>query len=960
MRGTLFFLALCGWISAWTAQTNTVPAPEPPPWCPSGVGCTSVVQAAVDGMLVSGNASLRMGADGVFDRPVLLVEGFDFGHGWNANLHGHGSVTWHGIFGGDAVNFPLGLEYRTLLDELHDLGADVLFLDFEAGTASLEHKAALLSFVITLALDAKSGQSPGILVGVSMGGLVGRLALAQWEQEGHPHCFGQFHSVDAPHFGATMPVGLQALVLALSNQSEQGALLWHALNSSAGRQLLQHHIAGGDDHEAAMALMSEAGWPQSCVNLGVINSRSDAHADLTSDPLLHMEWGLDGPVSVELAHVTADRWDGPASEGGASLLLPGTLWPGDEVPLFQSLDVQFTQPEMDAESQPGATAGHLQLLAHALTTSVPLDLLHESVQTDVTFVPWTSAAASTEACPEGPFAATSLASMSAPRETHASLPSHHRNWMMSWINALWDEEWPEVIQGPDQVVTFGWNHPRNKVVQEVLVKSNGRLMVGNNDSPFAALTSACDGEIWVQDDGEIHVGSPQGARGELSISYGTSLNIGPNGRVVIHEGSTLTVLPHATLAMVGGSLEIRPGGKLVVLSSARIRMDEGAVVQLDEGSQWTHAGHLNVRPGQTSLLNLDGNMDWKPGSTLWVGNLAKCHWNLSEMACFQFDANVTWTGSGRVNLEGGQGSFLPEGQLTTGLQASLEGVQWTGQQGASAHLVSKDDVTVKDCHLGTFQWRHEGETQAQTLILFENNHWDIGWAELQQPQLRAWDNQFNHVTFHVSEALSPSRLVNNRWIHPWYANAAALKLESCDAAVWVESNAWHGGVGMHLHDASATFACNAWEGCTEALRLEGTGQSCFSNACGGGGNAWLQNDLHFHLLEAALPQLSQGQNQLGSVSELVASGITTTSADSWHIQQASWDISLLDNPLLSLLPTNVQACSNGTCEDVSWWADGLVPPYDCHASELPKPLKQKTLQRGTWNVLGQEVPFTPE
>ena len=114
-----------------------------------------------------------------------------------------------------------------------------------------------------------------MLVGVSMGGLVGRIALTQWEHEGMPHCMGQFYTVDSPHFGATMPVGLQALVLALSGQSSQGELLWNALNSSASRQLLQHHIAGNDAHQAAMALLEQHGWPQQ-VNLAVINSRPDA------------------------------------------------------------------------------------------------------------------------------------------------------------------------------------------------------------------------------------------------------------------------------------------------------------------------------------------------------------------------------------------------------------------------------------------------------------------------------------------------------------------------------------------------------------------------------------------------------------------------------------------------------------------------------------------------------------
>ena len=182
-----------------------------------------------------------------------------------------------------------------------------------------------------------------------------------------------------------------------------------------------------------MALLEQHGWPQTSVNLAVINSRPDAQASLTDSALLHMEWGIGSPLNYQLAHVTADRWGGSGSEGGANLSLPGTLWPGDDVPLFQEISVEFPQPDQDPESVPGATASHLELLANALSSSFPLDLLSEHVQSDVTFVPYTSAMASTPSCPQGPWTATSIATPAMPRETHASLPSHHRQWMMGWI-----------------------------------------------------------------------------------------------------------------------------------------------------------------------------------------------------------------------------------------------------------------------------------------------------------------------------------------------------------------------------------------------------------------------------------------------------------------------------------------------------------------------------------------------
>ena len=135
---------------------------------------------------------------------------------------------------------------------------------------------------------------------------------------------------------------------------------------------------------------------------------------------------------------------------------------------------------------------------------------------------------------------------------------------------------------------------------------------------------------------------------------------------------------------------------------------------------------------------------------------------------------------------------------------------------------------------------------------------------------------------------------------------------------------------------------------------------CFSESCGGGGNAWAQNDIHFELAGAALPLLSAGHNQIGPVSEQVAKGITSSNVEALHIQQASWDISLLDNPLLSMLSTDVTHCDAGECEEVTWWADGMVAPRDCQAIEPPKPIKRKSGISGMWNVLGQEVPTPPQ
>ncbi|MGB1099909.1 MAG: hypothetical protein ACPGYS_03265, partial [Flavobacteriales bacterium] len=79
MKRLLMLTSILSWAVSLGAQSLQVPQPGLPPWCPPGIGCSTQVQTQINGALVSGNATLRMGQDGQFDRPLLLVEGFDFG-----------------------------------------------------------------------------------------------------------------------------------------------------------------------------------------------------------------------------------------------------------------------------------------------------------------------------------------------------------------------------------------------------------------------------------------------------------------------------------------------------------------------------------------------------------------------------------------------------------------------------------------------------------------------------------------------------------------------------------------------------------------------------------------------------------------------------------------------------------------------------------------------------------------
>ena len=482
-----------------------------------------------------------MGNDGVFDKPIILVEGFDFGSGWQDELHGYGTVTWHGIFGGDAENVPTGEDYRPLLDELHNRGADVVFLDFEFGTASLQAKSALLRHVIGLTNAHRQGTLPGILVGVSMGGVVGRMALTSMEHDQEQHCVGQFYSIDAPHLGAVMPVGFQALVLGLSSQSEGGMQMWQALNSVAARQLLRHHIADDATFHATQSELNESGWPNSPHNLAVINSRENAWAELTNAPLLRAEWGIGAPFNSSLFYVHADRWSPSQSEGGASYLLPGDFNPWSDASVVQTGTYSFAQPTSDEESIPGSEATHLHQLVDAMNAQfAPLQMTHQTLQSEVTFVPHFSAIAQQDGMDLGPWMACSESPDWDAREHHASLASHHRTFVLEWVDGLWHNlEMGDTISTLANSLTFGWDSPTLRTLPNVTLIDQGYIQIGSNEELFSTHTSSCHGRIEVLDQGALLIGNPTGSKGRLNVVQGSKVIASEQGGIVVYPGSIL-------------------------------------------------------------------------------------------------------------------------------------------------------------------------------------------------------------------------------------------------------------------------------------------------------------------------------------------------------------------------------------------------------------------------------------
>ncbi len=210
------------------------------------------------------------------DRYVIIVEGFDPNDEYDLNYFEE--------------------EFGTITGILNSKGIEVVYVDFDDGADFIENNAALLQEVIEDINRKKEGYHQNVVVGISMGGLVARMTLVEMERTFDPqedpyheqHFTKLFLSVDSPHKGANVPVGLQLLVddlwtvldqrlLASSDQVQQKkpvvASRLRKLNNPAAKQMLLYY-KGDDSHQwfkDLQAKMDDAYYPQNCTNIALTN-----------------------------------------------------------------------------------------------------------------------------------------------------------------------------------------------------------------------------------------------------------------------------------------------------------------------------------------------------------------------------------------------------------------------------------------------------------------------------------------------------------------------------------------------------------------------------------------------------------------------------------------------------------------------------------------------------------------
>ena len=933
-----------------------IPMPSPPPWNIAAGIDSPIVSAPSENQTIYGALHCRLGVDDVLDRPLLLIEGLDLAQGWDPVNQGFGSITWGHIHGSDVASFPQGADFRPVLDSLFTLGIDVFFLDFFDGSDAVEDKAALTKSVLRSIRDFNQSDQAMALVGVSMGGLVGRLALAEMEADDELHCTGMFVAIDAPFQGATLPTGLQALLLGLASSSQEAMQQWHSLHSPAALQLLSNHSTSTAIHELLLQRMEEAGWPRWSRNINVINSHVTANPALTSSPLLQMEWelteGIGSPFFL-VAERWRPEWAGEVHEM-ASFCLPGELNPFSSVGWMNTQCIDTTVPETDVCNVPGSTAPHVSLFAQSIAASMPLNLETMEGQWDFSFVSHESALGTWEDA--NPWEMVSTALPTAPRESHASMATHHQTEFSQKLQSLWGTI-PTTL--PNQGVTdytLGWHQPNLNQLGSLTLQTQGKLHVGNGVTPFHVTTQPCATTIRLTDGSELRVGNSEtGVTGVLDMMPGSQLVLEEGSTVVVAAGSTLCVREFASLTLNGGCIVVKSGGTFRVNEDAMVAMmAEGLSCCFEPGSDVQLSGMLTAEGDGYLVWTNEGSIRWSESATFHVAENAAWQLDQEGQGSTLLEGSATLGGSGCFSLEGGVLSFPePSSSLEVACNFNVSNCAlisegWHEGQDVTTHA----KVRVDQSNLGDIRWNHAPLFEDPQSFRGWSNLWTDCVLQFDSSSANIWDNEFIHCHVHCQGNMHPFHIHGNHWTQAWHDDIPALTIASSPAPTRCEGNTWEGGVGLELNQASAVLTCNTWQNCTEACILQGQGPHCFAPACGGGFNRWSSNDIHFVMGCCEAPVLNDGRNLMGLCHEAFANGTLDHNASTWSLSGNAFVGSLIDNPWQSPLDGMLLSCDD-TGQSIQPWMNSLMPYEGC-PNEV-KPVKTKHLVDGSWGILGQRI-----
>jgi hypothetical protein len=163
---------------------------------PSFVETNRVSAPAIKGGRVAGNVNgaeyrIHLGCDGLFDKPIIIAEGYDVNQDINLD--------------------DLTAKYFNALQLYRNNGYDLVLVNYDNARTWIQDNAQVLKAVINQVNATKIGNNKLVVIGESMSGLVARWALKEMENSGQNPNVSHFVAFDTPMKGANVPSGFIGL-----------------------------------------------------------------------------------------------------------------------------------------------------------------------------------------------------------------------------------------------------------------------------------------------------------------------------------------------------------------------------------------------------------------------------------------------------------------------------------------------------------------------------------------------------------------------------------------------------------------------------------------------------------------------------------------------------------------------------------------------------------------------------
>lgn len=888
--------------------------PDLPPWDNGNANDPRWIGCFQDGAAITGQALVKIGSDSIFDRPLIFLQGFDPGIGNHWPEYGYGDFNWDIIWGcgefGDS-GIP-GLS--NLISELLLHGFDLVFLDQSNGAESIENQSALTRELIGLCRDYKFGDEPMVLIGPSLGGVVGRHALRSMEINGEEHCTRLFAGLDSPFRGAWLPTSLQEAIPFFAGFSAEAEAMNAALHSPAAGQLLIHSpFHSSSVRQNLENLQDSWGLPKDAICIATSNGNPAVNYSPSNPRIFHSTSSLLGWDYVDISLFThPGSISHPSSNPEALVIFDAEIinpeWTLGEPFVFEGMawsDVNLSE----WNDLPGSYSTHLGLFRSALELS---GIEANSCDNQSMFIPVSSSvdidlelnAANTA----NAFDAWSFETPSAGSVYHCDL-SAHSEFLTDWIVS--GQPLSNSNADPLNFAILGWNVPQKKIIGSLNLAPLGKLEIGtalaNGEGPwpiFEAFSNTCDGVIEIGAGGSMIVGdSISGSGANMTLMEGSRLILNEGSKLHIGSNSSFQLESNARVELNGGQIIIHPGGQLHQDANSQLIVHGHGIVQL-RGTQanWLSQGDLLLTEADTLLV--EGAEGIGAGTWNWSGNQVYTYLGPNSLLDINPDQNngcdiILPYNSGHL-IQGGGHMRLHSTNIHLSESSNFQ-IETTNQF-QDCFLSGTGHTSVISC-FGKSNWNGGG------LEHIRLNAFAPGIASFKASGFSALDLwletngagvQLNEIEF-LSSHTNLNHLAENSWIQlcnfqGGLAGAPLLSIRESSESFRMESCTFSSHVkGIEIEWSELDAACSEFENLVEAVVLQS--QGILNVAPPYGQNYWHDNAVHIKFENGPIHEMLHGNNEWGLCTEAIFSGTTPVSTSNGNSVVAATGNAWMNSPL---------------------------------------------------------------